>query len=105
MAQTVQRVVGVGVRRAIRSLQRRPIRRRIVYVQRRVRLPRQKRVLRRRARMLQIRVMRRRRFPECGFSNRSMPLLLARRRTASAKTPGKTDVDDDETLGPVKLSS
>jgi len=43
--------------------------------------------------------------PEMGFSTRSTPLLLARRRARSAKIPGRTGVGDEETLGPLKLNS
>ena len=53
----------------------------------------------------QIRASRRRRFPRCAFSSRSTPLLLVRKRSISTRTPGNTAVGDDETFGPVKLSS
>lgn len=54
---------------------------------------------------VQTRAIRRPRFPRCECSSRSTPWLLVRRRSMSAKTPGNTAAGDDETLGPVKLSS
>jgi hypothetical protein len=53
----------------------------------------------------QTRAMRRPRFPRCECSSRSTPWLLVRKRSMSARTPGNTAAGNDETFGPVKLSS
>ena len=53
----------------------------------------------------QTRAIRRPRFPRFVFSSRSTPLLLVRKRSMAARTPGNTVAGDGETFGPVKLSS